>query len=88
VIGMDVAEAQEQMIEDIASRAADKALERLFTTLGVDIDDPLEMQKDFAHLRAWRESLELVKRRSIISAVTVIVTGLAGFLYAILSHKF
>ena len=79
---------EESIIERIADRAAEKAIAQFFTTIGVDASDPIEMQKDFAHLRAWRESMDLVKRRTIISAVTVVVTGFLGVLYALFSHKF
>jgi hypothetical protein len=74
--------------EQIAERAAEKAIAGLFTSLGIDTSDPIEMQKDFAALRAFREGVELVKRRSIISIVTIIITGIMGILYAAFSHKF
>lgn len=78
----------EERIEKVAERAAQLAISGFFINLGVDTSDPLAMQKDFAYLRSWRESIDLVKRRGIISAVTVIVTGILGILYAFFSHKF
>jgi hypothetical protein len=74
--------------QQVAERAAELAISGFFLKLGVDTSDPLAMQKDFAHLRAWRESMDLVKTRGIISAVTVIVTGILGILYAAFTHKF
>lgn len=78
----------EERTEEIASRAATKAIDGFFLRLGVDTTNPLEMQKDFAHLRAWRESTDLVKRKGLTAAVTVIVTGSLAMFYAVFSHKF
>lgn len=78
----------EEKTESIAERAAAKAIDGFFLRLGVDTSDPIEMQKDFAHLRAWRESVELVKKRGMIAATTVIVTGGLAMLWAGISHKF
>lgn len=46
--------------------------------LGIDMSEPLEAQKDFQHLRAWRESVDTIKRQGLVAAVGVIVTGLIG----------
>lgn len=70
-------------VRQIAEEAAEKALEKMFLTLGVNASDPdavLSTQKDLAHLRAWRESMETVKRRGIGAAVAFIVTGVLGYL--------
>lgn len=53
--------------------------------LGLDVSDPeavIEMQKDFAHLRAWRGSVEEVKRKGFMAAAAVIATGIVGLLWA------
>ena len=57
--------------------------------MGVDAQDPhslIEMQKDFAHIRIWRESTETIKNHGLIAAVTFIVTGAFGYL-VFLFHK-
>jgi hypothetical protein len=74
-------------VERVAERAAELAISGFFLKLGVDTSDPLAMQKDFAYLRSWRESIDLVKRRGIISAVTILVTGAMGVLYALVTHR-
>lgn len=83
-----LAQHAEEKTESIAERAATKAIDGFFLRLGVDTKDPIAMQKDFAHLRAWRESVDLVKRRGIVAATTVIVTGGLAMLYAGFSHRF
>jgi len=46
------------------------------TTLGVDAKNPIEMQKDFQHLREWRESMKALRSRSIMIIAATVVSGL------------
>lgn len=71
-------------IQQIASAAADEAIRKMLVTLGVDATDAdaiLKVQKDFAHLRAWRESVDTIKKRTIVSAVTIITGGILGAIW-------
>ncbi len=45
------------------------------TQLGVDNENPIEMQKDFQHLRDWRETTEAVKRKSLLTVISLLATG-------------
>lgn len=67
-------------VQTIAGEAADQAVRKVLITLGADPSTPLELQKDFAHLRSWRESTETIKRQSLTTAVIVLVTALLGLL--------
>lgn len=78
----------EEKTEAIANRAATKAIDGFFMRLGVDTQDPIAMQKDFAHLRSWRESTDLVKRKGLTVAVTILVTGGLAMIYTAFGHKF
>tara|TARA_R110000850_G_scaffold206512_1_gene332706 strand:- start:259 stop:522 length:264 start_codon:yes stop_codon:yes gene_type:complete len=49
--------------------------------LGMDIQDPLEMQRDFQHLRDWRIAVNSVQAKSILVMVTLLVTGAAAALW-------
>jgi hypothetical protein len=63
-------------------RAIVKAtVEETLTKLGIEAADPLEAQKDFQHLRAWRTSSETVKRQGLMTAVGILITGLLGLIY-------
>ncbi|MCX5581502.1 hypothetical protein [Kaistia terrae] len=63
-------------------RAIVKAsVEETLLALGIDTDEPLEAQKDFQHLRAWRTSSETVKRQGLMTAVGILITGLLGLIY-------
>jgi len=58
-----------------------EGVEQAFTRLGIEADSPIEMQKDFQHLREWRESIELVKQRSLIAALGVVLAGVGTVLW-------
>lgn len=49
--------------------------------LGVESENPLEMQKDFNHLRNWRRSGEEIKRKGMMVAVATFVSGLAALIW-------
>lgn len=69
--------------EEVAEDAANKALAKFFLTLGVDVTDPkavIRMQDDLRFLGNWRESTEAVKRKAILTAVGVVVTGALGWI--------
>jgi hypothetical protein len=70
-------------IDSIATTAAERAVKSTLLSLGINIETPAEIveaQLDFRHLRAWRESTEAVKRKALLTAVTVLVTGALGYL--------
>lgn len=74
-------------LEEIAALAAQKAVNELFVTLGVNTDEPIEMQKDFSHLRSWRKSSEAIHAKIIMTAIGVFVVGLCGAIWlAIRGH--
>lgn len=51
------------------------------TALGVDSENPIEFQKDMAHVRAWRNSTDKVKSQSLMAAVGVITLGGLGLIW-------
>jgi hypothetical protein len=70
-------------VDAIATIAAERAVKSTLLSLGINIETPAEIveaQLDFQHLRAWRESTEAVKRKALLTAVTVVVTGAIGYL--------
>lgn len=81
--------SQDQM-EDIADKAAKRAIEELFLRVGIDVKDPkgvIELQKDFAYTRETREGKEeFVKKGKhvliasfITGALAVLVNGLLNW---------
>jgi hypothetical protein len=78
------------MSENELQAVAKAAVRETFLALGVDISDPeavIDMQADFQHLRAWRESTEAVKRKALLTAVGVVITGALGWLGLLLFNK-
>jgi 2-iminoacetate synthase ThiH len=71
----------EEDIRRVAGEAAREAVYETLKQLGVDPATPFEMQRDFQHLRSWRQSVETVKRQGLISAVAVFVTGSLALLW-------
>jgi hypothetical protein len=62
---------------------ADRALRKLFLTLGVDLSDPkavIAFQDDLRFLASWRESTQAVKRKALLTAVGIIVAGILCYL--------
>jgi hypothetical protein len=66
------------MTDDEGKKLVREAVIQTLTELGIDVKNPLEMQRDFSHLRAWRESTEEVKRKGFLTLVGILVTGVAG----------
>jgi TRAP-type mannitol/chloroaromatic compound transport system substrate-binding protein len=68
-------------VQNVAEAAARKAVAEMLLMLGVDASDPKaikEMQRDFAYVRSWRESVVTVRSAGLKAAVTVLVTGALG----------
>lgn len=65
-------------LEEVISKTVMKTL----LNLGLDVSDPIEMQKDFAHLRAWREATLDVKKKGALTLLGLIITGAAGLFWA------
>ena len=55
-----------------------EAVEEAFVRMGVDASEPIEMQKDFQHLREWRVAVGAVRTKGILSIVAVLVSGAAA----------
>lgn len=47
-------------------------------SLGIDPDDVLENQKDFAWLRTWRKAIVTGGARGMLAAYTILVIGALG----------
>lgn len=50
-------------------------------TLGCDISDPTEVQRDFIFIRSWRKNTESVKGKTLVAAAGVVVAGALGLLW-------
>ena len=69
------------LIEQVASQAAKQAVHEMLVSLGIDLSDPIKVQKDFASIRDFRETMALIKNRGIIASVGLVITGLGTVFY-------
>lgn len=81
-------------VEDAAKRAAEivalsrselndvvaEAVKQTLIQLGVDTSDPFAMQRDFQHLRKWRESGEDLKRKGTVALLGIFFSGLVSLI--------
>lgn len=57
-----------------------EAVEQTLMTLGVDVQNPLQMQQDFARLREWRLAMDGVRRRGLKAVSGLLISGLIAAL--------
>lgn len=69
------------MDEREVRRIVSEAVTETLTRIGIEADDPLEVQKDMQHLRAWRESVTTVKRQSLVTAIGILSAGILGAIW-------
>lgn len=61
-------------VQDVVRTAVHETL----TSLGMDVADPLELQRDLAFVRDLRRASDTVKTRGILILVGLVVSALAG----------
>ena len=71
----------EDEAREIAKTAAREVAHEILTALGIDMDEPFEMQRDFQHLRRWRISTEAVKRQGLLALTGIFVSGLVAAIW-------
>lgn len=50
-------------------------------TLGINASDPIEMQKDFQHLRDWRMTTNAVKRHGLKTIIATLIAGICALVW-------
>ena len=68
-------------VRQASQEAAEQAVESVLIRLGIAAGDPIEMQKDMQHLRAMRLSTEDVKRKGVVTLLTIIIGALITALW-------
>lgn len=72
-----IIQLSEETLRIIISEAVGESL----TRLGVSWDNPLEMQRDFTHLREWREVSETIRRGAWNTIIASFVAGALGAIW-------
>jgi hypothetical protein len=57
-----------------------EAVRQTLLQMGVDASNPIEMQRDFQHLREWRLASNQLRSRGILAILLIFISGLAGLL--------
>lgn len=70
----------EYLTRDDAEDLVKRTVKETLTTMGVDTDDPLEMQRDFQALREWRLLRSAVQSKGVLMLVGLAVSGLVAAL--------
>ena len=70
-------------IKDIVAEAVKQTL----IQLGIDADNPIEIQKDMQHLREWRETTEDLKRKGLLTLLSIFIVGTVGLIIAGITSK-
>jgi hypothetical protein len=73
-----------KVLESTVKKASLDGMKQTLLSMGFDIENPIEMQKDFAHLREARQAREqvtrIVKRTvigvSISGLITIVIIGI------------
>jgi len=69
-----------QEIEDIANKAAGKAVETTLIALGIDAKNPLEVQRDMQFARNLRTLSENAGRKTVMTTIGVVVLAVLALI--------
>ena len=64
-------------LKDLLQEAVTDALVKL----GMDIEDPIEMQRDFQHLRDWRVAVGQARSKGFLTIVGLLTAGIFAGLW-------
>jgi len=65
--------------DDVTDVVAE-AVKQTLLQLGVDFSQPIEMQRDFQHLRQWRRAGEELRSKGMLAILTIFLTGVVGLI--------
>lgn len=71
-----------KIVSDQVERIVELSVIKTLTGLGFDMHNPLEMQKDIAHLRKWRVIADVMISRALYAAMAILVTGIFAMVWA------
>jgi len=66
--------------KDEARELISEGVKQALTEVGLG-GDPLEMQRDMAHLRKWRMSIDAAQSTSFKVIVTTLISGFLGLIW-------
>lgn len=57
-----------------------ESVRQTLVQLGMDQQNPLEMQRDFQHLRSWRKTNEAIRDKGLLALLGLFITGVVSLL--------
>jgi len=75
-----MAEYTEDHLEQLADKAAGKAVKTTLIALGIDADNPLEVQKDMQFARNFRTLSESAGRKTVLIVIGTAVIGVLALI--------
>ena len=70
-----------QLTKDELKEVVKDTVHETLTSVGIESSDPIEMQKDFNHLREWRITVQDVRKKSILTVCGLLVAGVLAFIW-------
>jgi len=59
----------------------EEAVDNALTKMGIDVGDPIEMQRDFQHLRDWRLAVAAARTKGFLGIIGLLTAGIAAALW-------
>lgn len=66
------------LTDEVVRRIAKEVVKQTLTSLGVDYNDPYDMQRDFLFMRDLRLASEKIKTRGFFVLISIVVTGVVA----------
>jgi hypothetical protein len=76
-----------EQMQAIADQAAEKAVVKAFTTLGIPAADPIKAQALFMHLNRQFEACQTIKQHSLKTAIGTLITAITAYVLLAFGFK-
>jgi hypothetical protein len=80
-VSMTPPSAHTSMSKDQCEEIVANGVKSAFTQIGVDVSDPLAMQRDFQFVRSVRKASNHIKSTARATAIGVVVTAVLGLIW-------
>ena len=71
----EIEEIVKQSVAAGTAKGVEKGVETVLIKYGFDVTDPLEMQKDMAHIRYLRNGCDNIRKTMVVSTVGGVLTA-------------
>lgn len=71
----------EEKLRKMMEEAAEQGTRRAFLSMGMNINDPIETQKDMAYVRLQRQASEQLGKAVRRTVLAILITGMASALW-------